>query len=141
MTPEATAFLRVSPHANLIGWRVAWVDVSEIETLAPGLYETKIDNPIGNPDCHKPEYSVRFEERHVEDLRFETPRAAFEQVRNLSEVNEQFYNTMISPFVRMAPPIPGRRPRSSGCTLCARAATCFRNPSVRGCTASPRSRV
>lgn len=76
--------------------------LGEIATLAPGLYELKIDNPTGNPDCHKPEYSVRFEERRVEDLRFDAPRVAFEQVRHISEVNEQLYKTMVSPFVRMA---------------------------------------
>ncbi len=102
-----------NPHAGHLGifvsakvarfeHRAMLESLGEIETLAPGLYEMKIDNPTGNPDCHKPEYSVRFEERRVEDLRFETPRAAFEQVRHLSEVNEQFYKTMISPFVRMA---------------------------------------
>jgi hypothetical protein len=102
-----------NPHAGHLGifvsakvarfeHRAILESFGEIETLAPGLYEMKIDNPTGNPDCRKPEYSVRFEERRVEDLRFETPRAAFEQVRHLSEVNEQFYKTMISPFVRMA---------------------------------------
>lgn len=102
-----------NPHAGHLGifvsakvarfeHRAILESLGEIETLAPGLYEMKIDNPTGNPDCHKPEYLVRFEERRVEDLRFETPRAAFEQVRHLSEVNEQFYKTMISPFVRMA---------------------------------------
>ncbi len=102
-----------NPHAGHLGifvsakvarfeHRAILESLGEIETLAPGLYEMKIDNPTDNPDCHKPEYSVRFEERRVEDLRLETPRAAFEQVRHLSEVNEQFYKTMISPFVRMA---------------------------------------
>ncbi|MFH1558368.1 MAG: DUF3141 domain-containing protein [Pseudomonadota bacterium] len=102
-----------NPHAGHLGifvsakvarfeHRAILESFGEIETLAPGIYEMKIDNPTGNPDCHKPEYSVRFEERRVEDLRFATPRAEFEQVRHLSEVNEQFYKTMVSPFVRMA---------------------------------------
>lgn len=92
----------VSATVALLEHRAILESLGEIETLAPGLYEMKIDNPTGNPDCHKPQYSVRFEERSIEDLRFETPRAAFEQVRHLSEVNEQFYKTMISPFMRMA---------------------------------------
>ncbi len=32
-----------------------------ISALAPGLYEMKIDNPTGNPDCKQEAYSVRFE--------------------------------------------------------------------------------
>jgi hypothetical protein len=39
--------------------------LAEIEALAPGLYEMKIDNPSGDPDCHKPSYSIRFEPRQV----------------------------------------------------------------------------
>ena len=102
-----------NPHAGHLGifvsakvarfeHRAILESLGEIETLAPGLYEMKIDNPSGDPDCRKSEYSVLFEERRVENLRFETPRAEFEQVRHLSEVNEQFYKTMVSPFVRGA---------------------------------------
>ena len=31
----------------------------------------RIDNPTGDPDCKKPNYAVRFEEREVADLRFD----------------------------------------------------------------------
>lgn len=91
----------VSAKIARLEHRAILESLGEIDALAPGLYEMKIDNPSGDPDCHKPGYSVRFEERRVEDLRFEEPRAAFEQVRQLSEVNEQFYKTLISPFVRL----------------------------------------
>jgi len=37
----------------------------------------KIDNPTGNAECNKPDYSVRFEPRRVEDLRFPHKPAAF----------------------------------------------------------------
>lgn len=74
--------------------------LAEIEALAPGLYEMKIDNPSGNPDCHKPAYSVRFEPRRVEDLRRNYPREAFERVRRMSELNETLYRTVASPWVR-----------------------------------------
>jgi len=74
--------------------------LDDIEALAPGLYEMKIDNPSGDPDCHKPDYAVRFEERQVEDLRFDTPRDAFERVREISELNEKFYATFVSPMVQ-----------------------------------------
>ncbi len=74
--------------------------LDEIEALAPGLYEMKIDNPSGDPDCHKPQYAVRFEERKVEDLRFPQENEAFERVRAASEANESFYKTFVSPWVQ-----------------------------------------
>jgi len=74
--------------------------VEEIEGLPPGLYEMKIDNPSGDPDCRKPHYSVRFEEREVADIKVDTPVKAFERVRTMSETNEEIYKTFLSPFVR-----------------------------------------
>ena len=74
--------------------------LDEIEALAPGLYEMKIDNPSGDPDCHKPQYAVRFEERQVEDLDFGAQSEAFERVREVSEVNESLYRTFVSPWVQ-----------------------------------------
>jgi hypothetical protein len=76
--------------------------LDEIEALTPGLYEMKIDNPTGNPDCHKPEYAVRFEERRVEDLQFPVQTEAFERVRTASETNEAFYRAFVSPWVQVA---------------------------------------
>jgi hypothetical protein len=100
-----------NPHAGHLGLfvsasvarlehRAILESLEEIESLAPGLYEMKIDNPTGNPDCRRPQYSVRFEERQVRDIDFGTPREAFEQVRQLSELNESAYRTFISPLVR-----------------------------------------
>jgi hypothetical protein len=71
-----------------------------IEDLAPGLYELKIDNPTGNPDCQRDQYAVRFEPRRIEDIRFKYPVAAFERVRQVSEWNEHVYRTLASPWVR-----------------------------------------
>ncbi len=76
--------------------------LEEIEVLAPGLYEMKIDNPSGDPDCHKPQYAVRFEERQVEYLDFGGQNEAFERVRAVSEVNESFYRSFVSPWVQAA---------------------------------------
>ncbi|MCI0429679.1 MAG: DUF3141 domain-containing protein [Rhodospirillales bacterium] len=76
--------------------------LNEIEALAPGLYEMKIDNPTGDPDCHKPHYTVRFEERQVESLRLPNQDEAFERVREVSEQNEAFYRTFVSPWVQAA---------------------------------------
>ena len=74
--------------------------LDDIERLAPGLYEMKIVNPTGDPDCRKPQYSVRFEPRQVEDIRFEYPSRAFERARDVSEINEEIYKTWFSPWVR-----------------------------------------
>jgi len=74
--------------------------LTDIEMLHPGLYEMKIDNPTGDPDCKRPQYSVHFEPRKVEDLRFDYPRKAFERVQQVSEFNETIYRTFVSPWVK-----------------------------------------
>ncbi len=75
-------------------------NLPEIEALAPGLYEMVIDNPTGDPDCRKSQYKVRFEDRRVEDIRFDYPREAFEKVRMVSEWNEWMYSNFVSPSVQ-----------------------------------------
>ena len=74
--------------------------LSDIEGLAPGLYEMKIDNPTGDPDCERDQYAVRFEPRRIEDVRFDYPSNAFERVRQVSEWNEYAYRTFASPWVK-----------------------------------------
>lgn len=81
----------VSAKVARLEHRAILESLAEISQLAPGLYEMKIDNPTGDPDCEKPNYVVRFEEREVTDLRFEYPRAAFERVRAVSEFNSDLY--------------------------------------------------
>ncbi len=90
----------VSAKVARLEHRAILESLSEVEALAPGLYEMKIDNPSGDPDCRKPAYSVRFEERPVEGLKFGTPYETFERVRQVSETNEQLYTTFVSPFIR-----------------------------------------
>ena len=100
-----------NPHAGHLGifvsakvarleHRAILESLQEIDALAPGLYEMKIDNPSDDPDCHKPQYLVRFEGRRVEDLKFNTPYVAFDRVRQVSETNEQIYSNFMSPIVR-----------------------------------------
>jgi hypothetical protein len=60
----------------------------------------RIDNPTGDPDCARHQYSVRFEPRRVEALHFDYPRKAFERVRRVSEFNETIYRTFVSPWVK-----------------------------------------
>lgn len=96
----------VSAGVARLEHRAILESLEELEALEPGLYEMKIVNPTGDPDCRKPQYQVRFEERRVEDIRFDYPRQAFETVRQLSEFNEKAYSTFASPWVRaMANPM------------------------------------
>jgi hypothetical protein len=74
--------------------------LTTIETLAPGLYEMKIDNATGDPDCDSQAYNVHFEERRVEDLRFLVDEVAFERVRTLSERNDALYSATFSPWIK-----------------------------------------
>lgn len=101
----------INPHAGHLGifvsakvarleHRAILENLGELEDLAPGLYEMKIDNPTGDPDCRKPQYQVRFEERKVEDIHYDYPRDSFQQVHEVSEINESLYNTFLSPWVR-----------------------------------------
>jgi len=90
----------VSSKVARLEHRAILESLDDIEALEPGLYEMLIDNPTGDPDCHKPQYAVRFEERKVEDLRFESESEAFERVRAVSQRNESFYRSFISPWVQ-----------------------------------------
>lgn len=101
----------INPHVGHLGifvsasvarleHRAILESLGEIEALAPGLYEMKISNPTSDPDCHKPQYQVAFEERRVENLVFDTPQAAFERVRRLSDMNEGLYRAFWAPWVR-----------------------------------------
>jgi pimeloyl-ACP methyl ester carboxylesterase len=103
----------INPHVGHLGifvsasvarfeHRAILESLSDVEALAPGLYEMKISNPTGDPDCRKPQYSVSFEERRVEDLAFGYPRKEFERVRQVSDINETVYQTFVSPWVRAA---------------------------------------
>lgn len=96
----------VSASVARLEHRAILESIGELEALAPGLYEMKIINPTGDPDCHKPQYVVRFEEREVEQIRFSHPEKAFENVQAISKQNELFYKTFVSPWIRaMANPL------------------------------------
>jgi hypothetical protein len=91
----------VSASVARLEHRAILESLADIEALAPGLYEMKIDNPSKDSDCHKPSYGVRFERRKVEDLKADYPREAFERVRQVSEFNEALYRTYVSPWVQV----------------------------------------
>jgi hypothetical protein len=90
----------VSASVARLEHRAILEHVNELESLKPGLYEMKILATTGDPDCANPQYSVKFEPRRVEDIRYEYPQRAFEKVRELSEFNESAYRTFVSPWVR-----------------------------------------
>lgn len=86
------------------GWAVMLLSadcegLSDLDALKPGLYEMKVSNPSGGPDCRKPQYTVRFEERQVEQIQYAYPEQSFERVQLMSEWNEFLYKNTISPWI------------------------------------------
>ncbi len=72
--------------------------------LPPGLYEMQIEEEPDAPG----EYAVRYVEKHVDDILalddgLEDERA-FLAVRQLSEVTDLLYRSLVSPWVRLAVP-------------------------------------
>ncbi len=90
----------VSAKVARLEHRAILESIGDIESLEPGLYEMRIDNPTGDPDCEKDQYSVRFEPRRVEDISFGYPEDAFENVEAVSQAVEGYYAKFVSPWVR-----------------------------------------
>lgn len=90
----------VSAGVARLEHRAILESLADIEALAPGLYEMKIVNPSGDPDCHKPSFSIRFEPREVEDLKTDYPQEAFERVKQVSTFNEVLYGAFVSPWAQ-----------------------------------------
>lgn len=89
----------VSADVAKVEHRAILESLDEIETLEPGLYEMIIENPTGNLESHKPQLTVRFQKRDVSEIQFSYPEKSFEKVQALSEQNEAFYKTFVSPWV------------------------------------------
>jgi pimeloyl-ACP methyl ester carboxylesterase len=66
----------------------------------PGALRDEDLQPERRPRLPQAPVCVSFEERRVEELIFDYPRTAFERVRQVSEFNEQFYRTFVSPWVQ-----------------------------------------
>lgn len=101
----------INPHVGHLGifvsasvarfeHRAILENLKRIEALPPGLYEMKISNPSGDPDCGHDAYSVQFEERRVEDLQFPTDRTAFKRVADLSKQLNEFYSATLGTWIR-----------------------------------------
>ncbi len=101
----------INPHVGHLGifvsakvakleHRAILENTPEIEALKPGLYQMIIDNPTGDPDCSRDQYEVRFEERQVEEICESAPQESFEEVRSVSEKNDEIYKQFMRPFVQ-----------------------------------------
>ncbi len=90
----------VSARVARLEHRAILASLDDIEALAPGLYEMKIDTARSDRSGDEPGYTVRFERRRVEDLDFPRQTRAFERARTVSELNETLYRTFVSPWVR-----------------------------------------
>ena len=101
----------INPHVGHLGifvsasvarleHRAILESLNQIEALPAGLYQMKIDNPSGDPDCHKPAFSVRFEEREVDDLADAHPTDALRKVAEVSRINEMAYDLFLGPWLR-----------------------------------------
>jgi hypothetical protein len=100
----------INPHVGHLGifvsasvarleHRAILDSLRKIEALSPGLYEMKIDNPTGDPDCGHDAYTVRFEERRVEDLEFPENRAAFRRVAEISAQLDRLYSATLGKWI------------------------------------------
>ncbi len=93
--------LFVSASVARLEHRAILESLKRIEALPPGLYEMKIDNPSGDPDCGHDAYSVRFEERRVEDLKFPENRAAFRRVAEVSAQLNTLYSATLGKWIEV----------------------------------------
>lgn len=89
----------VSASVAKLEHRAILESLGDLDALKPGLYEMKISNPTGDPDCRKPQYTVSFEERDVEQIRYAYPSRSFEKVQAVSEWNELIYQKTLSPWI------------------------------------------
>jgi hypothetical protein len=89
----------VSASVARLEHRAILDSLKKIEELTPGLYEMKIDNPSGDPDCGHDAYSARFEERRVEDLKFPENRPAFRRVAEVSVRLDGLYSATLGKWI------------------------------------------
>jgi uncharacterized protein DUF3141 len=100
----------INPHVGHLGifvsasvarleHRAILDSLKTIEALPAGLYEMKIDDPTVDPDCGREAYSVRFEERHVEGLKFPENRPAFRRVAEISASLDSLYSATLGKWI------------------------------------------
>ena len=89
----------VSAGVAKLEHRAILESLGDLDALQPGLYEMKISNPTGDSNCRKPQYTVHFEERQVEQIHYAYPKKSFEKVQRVSEWNELWYKNLVSPWI------------------------------------------
>ncbi|MCL8488291.1 MULTISPECIES: DUF3141 domain-containing protein [Bradyrhizobium] len=80
--------------------RAILASLPDIEGLAPGLYEMKIEDRAPSDSLSNLPFAVRFESRKVEDLKFPRPDPAFARIADFSAMTESIYSAFFSPLVR-----------------------------------------
>lgn len=101
----------VNPHVGHLGifvsasvarleHRAILKSLDEIDSLEPGLYEMKIKNLTGDPDCKKQAFSVSFEARDVSEIGEVHPEDALRNVAQVSRVGEAAYDLFLGPWLR-----------------------------------------
>lgn len=90
----------VSSDVARLEHRAILENLDQLSSLPPGLYEMKIDNPTGDPDCQRPQFDVHFEERLVEQIRFPYSAPSFENVMARSEWTDTVYSMTLGPWIR-----------------------------------------
>jgi hypothetical protein len=80
--------------------RAILASVAEIEGLAPGLYEMKIEDRDSSDGPSNLPFAFQFEPRKVEDLKFPRPDPAFARIADFSAMTESIYRVFFSPLVR-----------------------------------------
>lgn len=90
----------VSASVAQLEHRAILESLEEIEALSPGLYEMKIHNPSGDPGCHRPAFSVRFEPRDLSDIGPARPDEALKEVAQVSRIVEAGYELLFAPWLR-----------------------------------------
>ncbi len=74
--------------------------IENIRALKPGLYEMIIEAETGEPDPLKDQFIVRFEERSIDDVKFNVQADSFSRMAAVSEANESLYMNYGRPLVR-----------------------------------------
>jgi hypothetical protein len=92
----------VSAKVARLEHRAILDSLQKIEALPPGLYEMRIDDPDGDPDCKSGSYAVSFEERQVEDLKFPENRPAFRRVAEVSQQMDALYSSTLGKWIEAA---------------------------------------
>lgn len=83
----------------LLNPHVGHLDIFVSASVAKLEHRAMLES-LGDPDCRKSQYTVRFEDRQVEQIHYAYPKQSFEKVQAMSEWNELL--KMLAPFIGSA---------------------------------------